>query len=264
MNPYLEQPAFWPSFHYRFMVAIANAIEPQLSDRYYIDVETRTYQSNDDGSEVLIGIPDAVVLRSEEGRPAVPNERLEASEPTISVALQDPPEPEMVRVPMPLEIRERYLEIREVGSDAVITVMELLSPKNKQAGEGRDAYEQKRRAVLSSSTHLIELDLLCGGRQMEILGTPRMTPYRILISRSHQRPTAQLYGISLQQPLPSIWIPLKAEEDEVIAPLQDAFEQVFREARYGTRIDYRQPPPPPALSKVDQVWVNERLVPLRG
>jgi hypothetical protein len=33
MNPYLEQPSFWSSFHNRFMVAIANAIEPQLSDR---------------------------------------------------------------------------------------------------------------------------------------------------------------------------------------------------------------------------------------
>jgi hypothetical protein len=57
---------------------------------------------------------------------------------------------------MPLEIRERYLEIREGGSEVVITVMELLSPKNKQAGEGRNAYEQKRRSILGSSTHLFD------------------------------------------------------------------------------------------------------------
>jgi len=260
MNPYLEQPSFWSSFHNRLMVAIANAIEPQLSDRYYVDVETRTYQSDDDGGELLIGIPDAVVFSAEESKPSVPDTLVsDGAEISSSVALQEPPNPEPVQVPMPLEVRERYLEIREVGSDAVITVMELLSPKNKQAGEGRNAYEQKRRSVLGSSTNLIELDLLRGGRQMEILGTPKTTPYRILISRGSQRPAAELYRVTLQQPLPNIWIPLKADEPEVIAPLQDAFHQVFREARYGTRIDYSQSPPPPALSKDDQAWMDELL-----
>ena len=94
---------------------------------------------------------------------------------------------------------------------------------------------------------------------MEILGTPKTTPYRILISRSSQRPAAELYRVTLQQPLPNIWIPLKADEPEVIAPLQDAFHQVFREARYGTRIDYSQSPPSPALSKEDQAWMDELL-----
>jgi hypothetical protein len=260
MNPYLEQSGFWSSFHNRFMVAIANLIEPQLSDCYYVDVETRTYQSDEGGDEILIGIPDAVVFSSGV-ETANASEVLE--EHGSSIAVQEPPTPEPVRVPMPLEIRERYLEVREVGSDAVITVMELLSPKNKQAGEGRNAYEQKRRSVLGSSTHLIELDLLRGGRQMEILGSPKTTPYCILVSRSHQRPDAELYRVALQQPLPNIWIPLKPDEPEVIAPLQNAFQQVFREARYGTRIDYRQQPPPPTLSKADQAWLDEQLASIR-
>lgn len=45
MDPYLEQPTFWSSFHSRLIVAIADAIEPQLSSEYYIEVETRTCQS---------------------------------------------------------------------------------------------------------------------------------------------------------------------------------------------------------------------------
>lgn len=37
MNPFLEQPTFWSSFHSRFIVAMTNAIEqtppvPALSD----------------------------------------------------------------------------------------------------------------------------------------------------------------------------------------------------------------------------------------
>ncbi len=52
MDPYIEQPTFWSSFHFRLIGAIAAAIEPQLSRDYYIEVETRTYQS--DGSEELL------------------------------------------------------------------------------------------------------------------------------------------------------------------------------------------------------------------
>jgi Protein of unknown function (DUF4058) len=255
MNPYLEQPAFWSSFHNRFMIAIANIIEPQLSDRYYVDVETRTYQSDETGEEVLIGIPDAVVFSAKLNQTS----DVENLGSAASVALQNSPQPESVQVPMPLEIRERYLEIREVGSDAVITVIELLSPKNKQAGAGRMAYEQKRRTILGSATHLIEMDLLRGGRPMEILGNRSATAYRILVSRSDRRPAAALYNLSLQQALPHLSLPLQSEEPEIVVPLQTVFQQVFREARYGTRIDYRQPVPPPKLSQVDQAWVDALL-----
>jgi hypothetical protein len=37
MDPYLEQPIFWSSFHFRLIGAIAAAITPQLSDQYYIE-----------------------------------------------------------------------------------------------------------------------------------------------------------------------------------------------------------------------------------
>lgn len=35
MDPDLEYPAFWSSFHTRFIVAIADAIEVQLDPRYH-------------------------------------------------------------------------------------------------------------------------------------------------------------------------------------------------------------------------------------
>lgn len=69
MDPYLEQPAFWSSFHSRLMVAIADAIEPQLSPEYYVEVETRTYQSDDGEDGLLIGIPDPVVFSGQSETP---------------------------------------------------------------------------------------------------------------------------------------------------------------------------------------------------
>jgi hypothetical protein len=199
MDPYLEYPAFWSSFHMRLMVAIAESLEPQLGSQYYVEVESRTFT---------------------------------------------------------FEMTERYLEVREMKTDRVITVIELLSPKNKRSGEGREAYEKKRRAILSSETHLIEIDLLRGSKPMEVRGHHSEAIYRILISRRDQRPMADFYGISLQQSLPSFPVPLQGVEVGPIVELQSVFNHVYDRARYASRIDYQQPLPPPKLSESDRVWVE--------
>lgn len=252
MDPYLEQPAFWSSFHSRLIVAIADAIEPQLSSEYYVEVETRTYQSDDSDDGLLIGIPDAIIFANKSD---TTNE--EQLTDNSSVATQS--RPELVTLPMPVSINERYLEVREMVTDEVITVIELLSPKNKRASDGRVAYEKKRRAILGSGTNLIELDLLRAGKPMEIRGMQTTTAYRILVSRSHQRPAAELYRVSLQQQLPTFPIPLKLNQVEPLVNLQEVFNGVYERARYATRIDYHQPVPSPALSKQDEQWVQALL-----
>ncbi len=91
-----------------------------------------------------------------------------------------------------------------------------------------------------------------------------LSPYRFLISRSQQRPKADLYGITLQQALPSFPIPLKPDEPEPLVSLQAVFTHVYERARYGNRIDYHQPIPPPKLSDTDQQWVDALLASIRG
>ncbi len=255
MDPYLEYPAFWSSFHTRLMVSIAESLEPQLGTQYYVEVESRTYQTDENDHELLIGIPDAIVF-SRSGDDAS-REPVQSDREQSTVATQI--RPEKVMIPMPVDVTERYLEVRETKSDRVITVIELLSPKNKRSGEGREAYAKKRRAILSSGTHLVELDLLRGPKPMEILGAHSEAPYRVLISRASQRPMADFYGISLQQSLPSFPIPLQGQDIEPIVELQLIFNHVFDRARYASRIDYQQPLPPPKLSESDRVWVAERL-----
>ncbi len=245
MDPYLEQPTFWSSFHSRLIIAIADAIEPQLGSQYYVEVETRTYQSDDSEDGLLIGIPDAIIF-SDRSDNSTEEQPIASDRSTATL------QPERVEVPMPLAINERYLEVREIVTDDVITVIELLSPKNKRSGDGRTAYEKKRRAILGSATHLVELDLLRGGKPMAILGMRSTTAYRILISRSDRRPTADLYNFPLQQKLPLFPIPLKPNEEEPLVSLQDIFNGVYDRARYSTRIDDRQPVLPSALSAVDR------------
>jgi Protein of unknown function (DUF4058) len=257
MDLYLEYPAFWSSFHTRLMVAIADAIEPQIGSQYYVEVESRTYQSDDSEDDVLIGIPDAIVF-AEKSAPM--SEDRVAESVSVATLLR----PEKVSLPMPLEVKERYLEVREMGTDEVITVIELLSPANKRNGEGRSAYEKKRRSILGSSTHLVELDLLRGAKPMPMRGRQSVSDYRIVVSRSPQRPTADLYAATIRDGLPSFPIPLKPTDSEPVVLFQEVFTQVYERARYAHRIDYRQPLPPPKLSVENQQWVDELLAPLRS
>lgn len=256
MDPYLEQPAFWSSFHSRLIVAIADALAPSLRPKYYVEVETRTYLDTLE-DELLVGIPDAVVLSSKEKAQSDTNTGSEST----SVALQALPK--RVTVPIPVEVNERYLQVRELGTDTVVTAIEVLSPKNKRKGEGRTLYETKRRKVLGSLSHLVEIDLLRGEEPMALIGNDTAFDYRILVSRSHRRPTADLYGFSLREPIPLFPLPLLYGDEELIVDLQVVLSGVYDRAGYNARINYHQPPPPPSLSEIDRQWLDELLAPIR-
>lgn len=254
IDPYLEQPAFWSEFHSRLIVAIADTLAPSLRPKYYVGVETRTYLDNA-ADELLVGIPDAVVLHS------TASNRDESSEsPTVTVQAR----PQRVTLPMPVEVKERYLEVRETGTDRVITVIEVLSPKNKRKGKGRERYQQKRQTILGSLSHLVEIDLLRRHEPMAMTGIDVATDYRLLVSRSRQRPIADLYGFMLREPIPTFPLPLKPGDEELTIDLQAIINGVYDRAGYDFRIDYRQPLPAPALTEADQLWAEALLAPLRG
>ena len=87
---------------------------------------------------------------------------------------------------MPIEVQEGDLEVREVATQAVVTVIEVLSPANKRPGRGREAYLQKRDLVLGSYTHLVESDLLRSGAAMPMAGAGAASNYRIVVSRQER------------------------------------------------------------------------------
>lgn len=245
MDPYLEQPELWSAVHSRLIVAIADELVDHLSEKYRVEVEKRTYLSSDDEG-VLVGIPDVAVVTGRSVEPNVPSS-------SVTVSIQ----PQKVTVPIAEEVNERYLEIREVGTGRVVTVIELLSPKNKRAGAGQLAYEGKRNQILASATHLVEIDLLRAGKSFPMLGQS-MSDYRILVCRGDQRPTGDLYGFNLRQPIPPIPIPLLPQEPELVLELQKLLNYVYERGRYHLAIDYTQPPQP-SLSEADRQWAMSLL-----
>jgi hypothetical protein len=245
MNPYLENSELWSAVHNRLIVAIADDLVDHLSEKYRVEIEKRTYFSSDEES-VLVGIPDVVVVTDRTAKPM-------SSTATLSLLV----EPEKVTVPMAEEVNERYLEIREVATGTVVTVIELLSAKNKRPGEGRMAYERKRNQVLASATHLTEIDLLRGGKPFPIK-SEKLGDYRILICRGYQRPNGDLYAFSLRQPIPPVPIPLMPDEVEPILNLQPLLDRIYDKGRYHLAINYTQPPQPP-LSQEDTQWAKTLL-----
>ena len=250
MDPYLENPDLWRELHNRLIVAIAIAISPPLRPKYRVAIEKRAYLSDGEDS-VDVVIPD-VSMVSQKSIAAQRSSTIS----TMTIAAVS--ESVTVTLPSPEEIRESYLEIREVETGCVVTAIELLSPTNKRGGEGRRVYKNKRRKVLATLTHLVEIDLLRSGQPMPIQGEITQTDYRILVSRRERRPQAQLYAFSVRQKIPEFLLPLQSEDNEPIIDLQHLLNQVYDQAGFDLAIDYSQKPIPSLKSK-DRNWAEELL-----
>ncbi|GJD23552.1 hypothetical protein RIVM261_085080 [Rivularia sp. IAM M-261] len=233
MNPYLENPIFWSELHYRLITAIADAIEENIPLQYNVVIEQRTYLSDDSDS----------VFSKQVAPQHSSTTQLSTSEGIT------------IMMPMPENVKESYLEIREIATGFVVTTIEIISPKNKKAGEGRKAYENKRKKVLASLSHLVEIDLLRSGKSMSILGEVAISDYYIVVSRSDIRPKAKLYTFSVQQPIPSFQLPLQSEDIEPILDIQSLLNSIYNRARYNLRIDYNLEPVPP-LKADNAAWCD--------
>jgi Protein of unknown function (DUF4058) len=251
VDPYLEHPDFWSELHNRLIVAIAIALAPSLRPKYHVAIDKRTYLGEADDS-LLIGIPDVTVFTQQSASARSTQDR------PLSIATLTDREPIKVAVPLIETVQESYLEIRETGKNYAVTVLEILSPKNKRSGAGREAYESKRSQVLASITNLVEIDLLRGGKPMQIVGNPPKTDYRILISRGDRRPISDLYAFNLPDTIPSFPLPLVRGDSEPIVDLQHLVNEVYEQAGFDTRIDYNQSCVPP-LSEPDAAWANSLL-----
>ncbi len=60
-------------------------------------------------------------------------------------------------------------------------------------------------------------------------------------------------------PLPTIPIPLQAEDADVIISLQQTLDQVYDESRYDRLIDYSADVPAPPPGEDHSAWIREQI-----
>jgi hypothetical protein len=246
MDPYLEHPALWPDVHNSLIVALRDAIAPQLRPRYYVAVEERIY-TYEPGDLVFTGRADVAV------GPLVPPPTADVPETTVAMDGGM-----MVELAMADMIRETYLEVRAVTTNEVVTVLEILSPTNKRPGEGRDQYLRKRRVILSSLTHLVEIDLLRSGEPMPLQRRAGTSDYQIMISRATQRPQAWLIRFNVQQFIPTFQLPLYPGDPEPVVDLNRVLHDLYERGSYDLRLNYHGAAEPP-LSAADDAWAAALL-----
>lgn len=245
MDPYLEHPQSWPNFHHRLIAAIAIDLTPQLRPKYQVVVEEAIYQTQGRES-LLVGIPDMAVQK-------IARSGYLPSQPTVATVASA--QPLDIELPMPEVIRQGYLEIRDVVTSAVVTVIEVLSPVNKRPGEGRKTYEAKRQTLLASPTNLVEIDLLRQWEPPMNLPPAVRSHYRILVSASAARPRASLYAFNVVEAIPAFPLPLVPEDIEPIVNMQALVQTIYDQSGYDLVIDYSTDPIPP-LDGEAGVWLD--------
>lgn len=254
MDPYLEG-YLWPDAHSALAAKIRQLLTPLLRPRY--TARLGVYVVEDSAPETELGImyPDLEVLLTAPARTSAAGPSRPSS--AEGVARGGAPAPLTIPVVPPIEVRLVNVEVRDAAGNELITCIELLSPVNKRE-PGLSAYRQKRHRFHHAGIHLIEVDLLRRG--MRPVSHPRIpdVPYVVLLTRSHAAVT-EVWPVSLREALPTIPVPLRSSDDDVLLDLQAALTAVYDEAAYDLSVDYRRPPPPPELSEPDAAWLGERL-----
>jgi hypothetical protein len=171
-------------------------------------------------------------------------------------------EPRLVNIPAEPRT-QRHLEIVDPSTgNRVVTAIEVLSPTNKTTQSGRRLYQEKQRDYIQGRVNLVEIDLIRAGEL--ILAVPESVlpdncraTYLICVRRVDHPHRAELYPVSLREPLPTIRIPLRSHDTDILLHLQPLIDHCYQAGRYD-KIDYRQPLRPP-LDEEDQRWVEALL-----
>ena len=256
MDPFLESPRHFSGLHGSLITYAMGALQLVLPDGYFASSGERIWIEATGGQRE----PDFNVIRQ---HAPTPGGNGRASAPASAVATGASP----VLVVVPHETRrQRFLEVvrQEGDAERIVAVFEILSPSNKRSGPGRDEYLRKQREVAASAGHLIEIDLLRGGTPATNLPAEWAAAhageftYHACVTRSDLLTQYEIYPIGLRNRLPTISIPLAADEGAVPLDLQAVFEQAYEVGPYAKRVDYADPSRiTPPLSPDDATWAAE-------
>lgn len=256
MDPYLESPSYFPDFHHRFIVHLQEAIQRELPEPYYSKTEQRVWIEHPSRSV----LPDVSILH---------RENPEQSRHGRGVALLEETEidTETVDVVPGHEEYELFLELfvgRAGEPKTLVSVVELLSPSNKStASPGRTAYLAKQAELLTRDVHLVEIDLLRGGRHTTAIpreSLKRPFDYHIAVRDRNFPPTRMYsYPIRLEDRLPKLAVPLLRDEGYVTVELQPVFDRCYDAGSYRREIDYRREQPDPPLGEAQLAWAQELI-----
>lgn len=247
MDPYLEG-SLWTSVHSQLASVIVRQLNPQIRPRYIALPTRRFVRDLPEGEGLIIeeNIPDVAVQRQPTARPGPAPRTVGVLSPPLRLRA-------VVRTPVPLIT----VEIRDVERRRLVTAIEILSPTNKRK-EGRREYLRRRDRFLGSDAHLLEIDLLRKGHRIPMQDELPPAPYFVFLSRAGQGPIIEVWPIPIDQPLPTVPVPLHEGDADARLDLQQALTMTYDECGFGDLLDYTGPPDRP-LAPEPAAWVDQHL-----
>lgn len=245
MDPYLEDPAFWPDFHATFVNYWREELAARLPDHYEARLDEQVN---------LVQIPAEKTKRIR-ADVSVTRDDIVGSAPGPSAVVATL-EPTTVPLLIEEEIRHTYIEILRRPDRTLVAVLELLSPANKTPS-GQGQYLDKRNAVLRQEVHLVEVDLLFGGRRLPLDAPYPAGDYFALVARFDRRWNCDVYAWRVRDRLPTIPIPLLPEDGEVGVDLAAVFATAYERGRYARSLDYAAAAPISAEAET-VAWIAQK------
>jgi len=251
MNPWMEAPELWPGVHAALISEIRSRLNSIMPTRYFADVEERIILCDVDDPMIRLIIPDVTVRES--SNPVMldsPSSVVATITPALQAHVSEP------------QFKERHIVIRTSDSESIVTAIEILSPANKWKGSAsRTSYLSKRRDLLRSEAHFIEIDLLRAGNRTEPAAGMGRADYLIWLSRSEDRSKVDYWPTPLESPLPTIPVPLLPGDADVALDLQAVVHDVYDRSGYVRRLDYSQAVPIPPLTEKQTIMLHDLTSP---
>lgn len=248
MDPFIEASIYWGDFHTTFLTAIRAQLNERLPSRYRANLDVL----------VAFQAPEIGVRRRQIEPEVSVSEREDRAKTAGKAGLMTKPS---LRVVLPTAERRTKKSVLLVDrrGNRVVTVLELLSPANKVAGEDRQAYILKRNHCFANKISFVELDFLRGGHRLPV-GVPvaDLGDYCVMVCRAWEYPKADLWSIGLRDRLPQIPVPLDPDVADVPLTLRSCLDRAYDEAIFASELPY-DAPLTPRPRPADLAWIKTIL-----
>jgi hypothetical protein len=195
IDPWAETGRYFKQIHINFLTSLVDQMQPELERRGYIIARETSLQIAA-GRE-----PDLAIQRAMTGYPLQlkTDYQLIADELLVEAGVQ-----------LDVEIELQALQITHLASSELVTVIELVSPSNKDVPTDIDHYRDRReKLILEQGVQVVEFDFTRSIKRLVKHRYALSYAYHIAVFVPGSNPF--LIGIPYASRLPSMALPLRAE-----------------------------------------------------
>lgn len=245
MDPWLERESTFPNLRGSLLMYAKFALNVALPPHYFAQARYREWLDRFERTR-----PDAVVFAENEGAPAA-----------LTNAGFRAVDSEDRRVDVR---KETHLEIRDAEREELVTAIEFVSWANKENGPARTAYLHRQDECRLEGVNLVEIDLLRGGPHTTTVPEARLRAagagdYHVCVSLAGSPRYYFVKPFALEDPLPTVPIPLGPNEPPIPLDLQQLFARCYDLGRFALLAKYARREPAVPLSPEQRAWAEAIL-----